>query len=125
MPNQRPPLFPVFRVAAVAIAGGALVLALRSPAPSASVCPSAPATWAADINEDGMGERPAGEPAHPFPGQKKPPCARGLEVEYAGACWIPHERRPPCPAGLYEGEGRCLVPVKAAQRPPTSIRPSP
>lgn len=123
---SRAPLFPAFRAAAIVISGGLVVLALRRPPappaqPPADVKAPVPALWATDIAQGTLGEGLFGEAARVFPGQKKPPCVRGVEVDFAGGCWIPHEARPPCPPGLYEGVGRCLVPVKAEPRPPTSL----
>lgn len=102
------------------------MVSLRHPG-SPPVLPPAdvPPVWATDVEASDLGTQAAGEQAKPFPGQKHPPCAKNLEVEHAGACWIPHERRPPCPPGLFEGAGRCLVPVKATKRTPTSITPAP
>lgn len=64
-----------------------------------------------------LGERATG----PLEGQKRPPCAPRREIEVASACWIQTIHTPPCPEGLFEGHGACLVPVRAAQRPATSI----
>ena len=120
------PIFPWFRVVSVAMAGGALVLYLRRPTPpSPPDAVEVPPVWATDVEAEGTAPLRIGEKARPFEGQKKPPCAKRLEVEHAGACWIPHEARPPCPAGSFEGAGRCLVPVKSAQRPPTSLGATP
>jgi hypothetical protein len=125
-PPHRIPLFPIFRVVLVLASGAFLVLATSGkPSPAVACAPAAsapiPALWATDIAMGTLGEGLFGEAVRPFPGQKRPPCVRGVEVDWAGACWIPHEVRPPCPPGLYEGAGRCLVPVKAEPRPPTSV----
>lgn len=82
-----------------------------------------PAIWASDVDAWGPGQLRLGEKADkPTPGQKRAPCNPDVEVERAGACWVELTKRPPCPAGLYEGNGHCYMPVKA-ERPPTSITP--
>lgn len=111
----RRPLLPLLRVGVFLAAG--LVLfwpkRVRQQAP-------VPAVWATDVDAYGAGVLQLGEKATPLPGQKRPPCNRDIEVEVAGACWVQHTRKPPCPAGLYEGVGVCLLPVKA-ERPATSV----
>ena len=115
----------LLRRALVAGVGCAFLYVARAPIPPRLPITGSPPVWATDVMEHNAGPLPIGEAAKPFKGQKEPPCARGLEVEFAKACWIPHESRPPCPYGAFEGAGRCLVPVKAASRPPTSLRPTP
>lgn len=116
----RHPLLPILRVGFALSLGALLLYRTRRPPPE----PLAAPVWASDIQEWPPGLLRAGEKATaPLPGQKRPPCAPRLEREVAGACWIPHAERPPCPDGTYEGQGMCLVPVRAAQRPSTSVRP--
>lgn len=115
----RSPLLPLLPVGLLLVLGALLLFRQRSqPAPPVE------GVWATDINEAPPGTLRLGEKATgPLPGQKRPPCEPRLETEVAGACWIAAKARPPCPSGLYEGGGDCLVPVRAAQRPPTSIAP--
>lgn len=114
----RHPLFPVLQVGSVLVALLAILYAHRQSAPEAAP----DGVWATDVDEVNAGSLRVGEKATgPLEGQKRPPCNREVDTEFAGACWIAAKRSPPCPAGLYEGAGECLVPVKAAQRPPTSL----
>lgn len=113
------PLLPLLRVGSVLALVAALLLA-RSPRPAVTSSP--PAVWATDVvalpaEALRIGQKATG----PLEGQKRPPCVPRVEREVARACWQPHLERPPCPAGLFEGEGMCLMPVKAAPRLPASI----
>lgn len=120
MPQR--PLLPLLRLGA-ALALGLLVLWPKSVAERAGSAPGpVPAAWTTDVNHWGSGELRAGEKATgPLPGQKRPPCVPRVEREEVGACWWPHAERPPCPPGFYEATGMCLAPVRAAQRPSTSL----
>lgn len=98
----------------------AVVLYPKCGARQAYVPPES-AVWATDIAPDAppwlqMGLRAAG----PLPGQKRPPCTPVRERELVGACWIGTEHTPPCPEGVYEVGGRCVVPVQASAKVPTS-----
>lgn len=62
-------------------------------------------------------------PREPFKGQKRPPCTRYAEVEWVGACWLPHELKAPCPDVLYEDQGKCDSPAFSARPPPSSLGP--
>jgi hypothetical protein len=62
-------------------------------------------------------------PEHPLPGQRKPPCDRGSEVEIRGGCWYELARRSPCKPDAYEWKGACYVPSYSAQRQPTADPP--
>lgn len=113
----RHPLLPILRVGA-ALALGALLLYRRREPPHPSL-PVEEHAWASDTLGFGA---PAVPVTGPLPGQKRPPCAPRREREVSGGCWIPHAERPPCPEGTFEGQGMCLVPVRA-ERPSTSIAP--
>lgn len=125
----RPPLFPLLRLSAVLAFAACLLLAPRpSPAPIPTTTPPIPAipapVWAVNMSDGAaMSWRPMERATGPLKGQKRPPCDKSMEVEYVGACWVPHRTPPPCPPRLFEGDGVCLVPVVAAQSPPVTLRP--
>ncbi len=62
-------------------------------------------------------------PDGPFKEQMKPPCLKGTEVEIRGGCWVTLEARPPCPRSTAEYEGKCYLPVRKKDPPPTSLQP--
>jgi hypothetical protein len=62
-------------------------------------------------------------PDAPFKEQQKPPCLQGTEVEIRGGCWVTLEARPPCPRSTAEFEGKCYMPVRKKDPPPTSLQP--
>jgi hypothetical protein len=138
------------RVAAVA----ALVLALvhlvsGSPPPGGpeSLASTPPAAVSPDVHEDTAGTpddpsddgwftdtQDAGNefpiarplPSEPLKGQKRPPCARYVEAELIGVCWIILKLEAPCPESpryVYEHEGKCYAPILGAKPPPQSLEP--
>lgn len=109
----------VLRAGAALALGGVLLYSPRRPH---HFRPPVPAVWATDIDPASPAWLQVGLKATgPLPGQKRPPCTPRREREALGACWIATEHQPPCPDGVYEVAGRCVVPVQAAQRPPTSL----
>ncbi|HYO51702.1 hypothetical protein [Archangium sp.] len=62
-------------------------------------------------------------PDGPFKEQQKPPCLKGTEVEIRGGCWVTLEARPPCPRSTAEFEGKCYIPVRKKDPPPSSLQP--
>lgn len=109
----------LLRVGAALTLGGVL---LYSPRKTAPFRPPEPAVWATDIAPSAPGWLQVGLKATgPLPGQKRPPCTPVREREALGACWIGTEHKPPCPEGIYEVAERCVMPVQAAARVPTSL----
>jgi hypothetical protein len=85
----------------------------------------APEEWATDTADAGVDAIGRPLPAGAFRGQKKPPCARD-EAQLLDACWLELARKPApdnCGSKGYEHEGRCYIPVRQAERPPTSMEP--
>ncbi|EPX61158.1 hypothetical protein D187_000941 [Cystobacter fuscus DSM 2262] len=62
-------------------------------------------------------------PEKPFKEQRKPPCFEETEVEIRGGCWIEHTKRAPCPRSTAEYQGKCYIPVRKPDPPPTSLQP--
>ncbi len=62
-------------------------------------------------------------PEEPFKEQRKPPCRPELDVEIRGGCWIELSRTAPCARGSAEYQGKCYLPVKKLDPPPTSVQP--
>jgi hypothetical protein len=83
------------------------------------------AVWASDVAPTVPGVLLGGllKATGPLPGQKRPPCTPVRERLLVGACWIGTEHQPPCPEGVYEVDGRCVLPVEVAKRPNTSVGP--
>jgi hypothetical protein len=121
----RPPLFPLLRLGTVIIFGLCLFFTPGRPAPPTHLYapPIHAPVWATDMLDTGRPWRIGEHATGPLEGQKRPPCTPRREKEYKGGCWIPHAEKPPCPEGVFEGDGVCLVPVKAAQRPPSALEP--
>lgn len=116
------PLFPVLRVGALATFVLALLYARERSPSTAPEAPAVPGVWATDVDGGAAPPvRPGAQATGPLEGQKRPPCNKDIETELVGACWVRHYKAPPCPPGLYEGNGMCLLPVLAAQRPGTSL----
>ena len=77
--------------------------------------------WAADVRVDPAPARYEQAPL-PVRNQKLAPCIAKLEVEFSGACWIPHKQRPPdCPPRTVAYKGECLLPVPKSRPVPTSV----
>jgi hypothetical protein len=125
----RPPLPPVpplvkagTSLGALAIIAGALAFPGRlAVSPRAAALKPMPAAFVSDIVWMPPGALTSA--AKKLPGQKTPPCYPRLQVEFDGACWVPHASKPPCPDGAFEGDGKCLVPVAPAPKPNTSMGP--
>ncbi len=105
-------------------------LANTPPAPMSHEVPTAGGNAYPFFNSALMDTTDAGEsvlawplPREPFKGQKRPPCARYIEVELVGGCWVPHEMKAPCPKELFEHQGKCYVPAFSAKPPPQSFEP--
>jgi len=62
-------------------------------------------------------------PEAPFKEQRKPPCLQGTEVEIRGGCWVQLKKDAPCPRSTAEYEGKCYMPVRKKDPPPTSLQP--
>jgi eukaryotic-like serine/threonine-protein kinase len=62
-------------------------------------------------------------PEKPFPGQRRYPCPRNVEVVINGGCWK-HEPdiKPPC-GDYYEWQSACYLPVMGPTRVPTTQEP--
>jgi eukaryotic-like serine/threonine-protein kinase len=59
-------------------------------------------------------------PEKPFPGQRRPPCAKH-ELKLNGGCWGRlADATPPCAVRTYEWKGMCYVPMLDPPRPSTS-----
>jgi len=86
---------------------------------------SAPGMWAVDVRGPDVwwGVSASGRtiPVKPFPEQKHPPCAPPDEEPINGGCWLALRSVTPCAPTAFEHGGRCYLPVKLAQRPPTSV----
>ncbi len=100
--------------------------AARQVVDEALVEESPPEVWATDGEVDaGVIARPM--PSKPFKGQKTPPCKGKGEVELAGGCWValktPPEPGIGCGPSYFEHAGECYLPVKRAERLPTSMEP--
>lgn len=84
-----------------------------------------PDVWAVDLRGPeawwGLSASARVMPPRPFPEQKRPPCMPGGEAEVNGGCWIPHRADAPCPSNTFEHGGRCYLPVRVSERPPTSL----
>jgi len=64
----------------------------------------------------------AAEAPKPLRGQKQAPCIPGVEVEATGFCWIEGKAHPPnCPSPSIPTADKCLIPVPAQTRVPTSV----
>jgi eukaryotic-like serine/threonine-protein kinase len=62
-------------------------------------------------------------PEKPFPGQRRPPCAKH-ELKINGGCWGRWaDATPPCAVRTYEWKGMCYVPMFDPPRPSTSNPP--
>jgi len=75
---------------------------------------------------DSEGEVSSEMPDEPLPGQKRPPCVKGVEAEIKGGCWLPiNGVPPPCHKDWYEYNGRCYAPFLGSntRRSPTSEDP--
>lgn len=87
----------------------------------------APAIWSVDTRGPdawwGVSSSARRLPPKPFPEQKRPPCIPRLEEQLGGGCWLVLGARAPCPADTFEHETKCYIPVRVAQRPPTSFTP--
>lgn len=116
---SRLPLLPL-AVGLALLLGGFVLWPRQGPQPPAG---AVPAVWATDVagHPPGAVRLGAQVPSKPFEGQKTPPCERGLERQVEGGCWVATEHKEPCPAGTYTHGGLCLLPVKRAERPPTSL----
>jgi hypothetical protein len=63
----------------------------------------------------------------PQPGQQKartskPHCMPDYAVVASGHCWLSLEQRPPqCPRDSFPHEGRCLAPLIAKERSPSTM----
>lgn len=85
-----------------------------------------PDIWVVDVrtttSPEGLSKPMPSRPA--MKDQLRPPCNHPGDVvkytEVSGACWLEVVQRPPC-GELYEHTGRCFVPVRVAERPPTSF----
>ena len=88
----------------------------------AALASASPASPVDAAGQTGMAQR---LPKDPLDGQKRPPCyPRWGEVQLNGGCWFSNVgMKPPCGPREYEWEGRCYLPVWAADRPPTSDQP--
>lgn len=107
---------------ALAVAA-AVLLALLPVELARTVAPEAPVLeeWHVDLYAQQEPLR-AGEAPQPTPQQKRAPCTPGLELEVSGACWLSLEQKPPrCPRQAVAYQGKCLLPVAVARRPPTSL----
>lgn len=63
-------------------------------------------------------------PKAPLPGQKKPPCESGYELEALGSCWlVSFRKKPPCGSSGYEFDSKCVRASYPAPRAPISGRP--
>lgn len=120
MPRQ--PLFPILRAGAVLVAASAVVVSTDMSEPNRSTVARRPpdeawtdTRWVDGLHEGAKMTGPRG------PQQKKPPCLPRTERELFSVCWALHGELPPCPDGTFEAQGRCFLPVVAAQRPPTSL----
>ncbi|MFL5357490.1 hypothetical protein [Archangium sp.] len=83
--------------------------------------------WLTDAQDAGN-EIPISRPlpSEPLKGQKRPPCARYVEAELIGACWIILKLEAPCPESpryVYENEGKCYAPILSAKPPPQALEP--
>lgn len=118
---HRVPLLP-FAVGLALLLGGFLLWPRERPLPPAG---TVPAVWATDVAGHPLGSVRLGAqvPSKPFEGQKTPPCEPRLEVPISGGCWVVLEAKPAptCPPGAYQSSGKCVLPVKRADRPPTSL----
>jgi hypothetical protein len=87
--------------------------------------------WLTDVQDagnDAGNEIPISRPlpSEPLKGQKRPPCARYVEAELIGACWIILKLEAPCPESpryVYENQGKCYAPVLSAKPPPQAVEP--
>jgi hypothetical protein len=61
-------------------------------------------------------------PDKPFPGQRRPPCPRNVEIPINGGCWYAVEIKPPC-GDYYEWRSACYLPVMGWTRVPTTQEP--
>jgi hypothetical protein len=61
-------------------------------------------------------------PEQPFPGQRRSPCPRNVEVVINGGCWYEVEIKPPC-GDYYEWRSACYLPVMGQTRVPTTQEP--
>ena len=153
-PESPSPLWRLGLALAVTAALGALLFALghlasgpRPPGGPQSLASTPPAAESPDVHEDTAGtpDDPSDEgwlsdaqdagnefpiarplPGEPLKGQKRPPCARYVEAELIGACWIILELKAPCPDRphyVYEHEGKCYAPILSAKPPPQSVDP--
>jgi hypothetical protein len=103
-----------------AVAVGAFLL--WSPRQRQPFVPPRHEVWATDVDPSAPGWLRIGLTAvGPLPGQKRPPCTPIRERELVGACWVGTEHKPPCPEAVYAVQGRCVLPVQAAKRPPTTL----
>jgi hypothetical protein len=112
---------------------GCLVHGARGPeevAPPAEVYDGPPEVWATDAAGEGKDAGAVPAIARPMPngpieGQKRGKCADD-ERSINGGCWMELVRKPgtdKCGSKGFEYEGKCWVPVKQAERPPTSVEP--
>jgi len=84
-----------------------------------------PESWATDAADAGVDAIARPMPGAAFKGQKKPPCTLEQRA-ILEACWVEVARRPledHCGREFFEHEGRCYLPVREAERPPTSMEP--
>lgn len=83
-----------------------------------------PPVWAADVLQvqDGGSQSVGGIPipSAPLNGQQRPPCSGVEEYAINGGCWV-LAGHAPCSSVVYVHGGRCYLPSKASQRPPTSV----
>lgn len=102
-------------------------VAAQEPLTEAVGCPEL-----VDVVREPDGHQRMGDgPLQPLKGQQKatgapPRCADEFAVPVHGYCWLSLEQRPPnCPKGSVAHEGRCLLPLSAKPRLPTSIHEAP
>ncbi|WP_309895447.1 protein kinase [Archangium sp.] len=116
-------------LAGVAVVAGLVLLALwpRAPEP-----PQAPEVAEAALDEP-VGFIDLQEPPFPFIGypmpekpfkeQEKPPCLKETTVEIRGGCWVQLKADAPCPKSTAEFDGKCYMPVRKKDPPPSSLQP--
>jgi hypothetical protein len=118
--------------AGVAVVAGLVLLALWPRAAEPTDPTQAPEMPGVDFEEPvaftNRHEPPFPFIAYPMPEkafkeQQKPPCLEGTEVEIRGGCWVQLKADAPCPKSTAEFEGKCYMPVRKKDPPPSSLQP--